>query len=286
MTLSSASNPLSISINSDINHIDIKGQYITLAAPVRLQGHINVSELALQYFGDKDQKLDQESDYSLLQIGVDEAGRGPLLGCVMVAAAILPYKWSGLIESNPLAGTSLSLLTDSKQLSEKKRDVLYPLLKQQLVGYVIAEVPAAVIDQINILQATMLGMRLCTEALLNNITACMANNSDRLKRPIKAELLFDGNRCPELNDTTISDSIIIDCQAWVKGDARHTSMAAASVLAKVHRDQKMYILDKKHPHYGIAQHKGYPTRAHITAIENYGVLAEHRQSFSPIKKVK
>ena len=286
MTLSSASNPLSISINSDINHIDIKGQYITLAAPVRLQGHINVSELALQYFGDKDQKLDQESDYSLLQIGVDEAGRGPLLGCVMVAAAILPYKWSGLIESNPLAGTSLSLLTDSKQLSEKKRDLLYPLLKQQLVGYVIADIPAVVIDQINILQATMLGMRLCSEALLNNITVCIANDTARLNRPIRAELLFDGNRCPELNDITISDSITLDCQAWVKGDARHTSMAAASVLAKVSRDQKMYILDKQYPDYGIAQHKGYPTRAHIAAIENYGVLSEHRQSFSPIKKVK
>lgn len=286
MTLSSASNPLSISINSDINHIDIKGQYITLAAPVRLQGHINVSELALQYFGDKDQKLDQESDYSLLQIGVDEAGRGPLLGCVMVAAAILPYKWSGLIESNPLAGTSLSLLTDSKQLSEKKRDLLYPLLKQQLVGYVIADIPAVVIDQINILQATMLGMRLCSEALLNNITVCIANDTARLNRPIRAELLFDGNRCPELNDTTISDSITLDCQAWVKGDARHTSMAAASVLAKVSRDQKMYILDKQYLDYGIAQHKGYPTRAHIAAIENYGVLSEHRQSFSPIKKVK
>lgn len=286
MTLSSASNPLSISINSDINHIDIKGQYITLAAPVRLQGQINVSALALQYFGDKDQKLDQESDYSLLQIGVDEAGRGPLLGCVMVAAAILPYKWSGLIESNPLAGTSLSLLTDSKQLSEKKRDLLYPLLKQQLVGYVIADIPAVVIDQINILQATMLGMRLCTEALLNNITVFIANDTARLNRPIRAELLFDGNRCPELNGTTISDSITLDCQAWVKGDARHTSMAAASVLAKVSRDQKMYILDKQYPDYGIAQHKGYPTRAHIAAIENYGVLSEHRQSFSPIKKVK
>lgn len=182
----------------------------------------------------------------------------------------------------PLKDTPLSILTDSKQLSEKKRDRLYPLVQQHAIGYVVAEIPAAVIDQVNILQATMLGMRLCTEVLLKAIAHPLVNSMRQV------EVLFDGNRCPELNEAMLAElgieKSIIDCQAWVKGDARHTSIAAASILAKVSRDKAMYALDAEHPEYGIAKHKGYPTRAHVEAIEKYGVLSAHRRSFAPVRK--
>ncbi|MGB2081537.1 MAG: ribonuclease HII, partial [Psychrobacter sp.] len=152
-------------IDINIEHIDVKGQYIQLAAPIHLYGQMNTAELLTQYLSYDN----QETEQSILQIGVDEAGRGPLLGSVNVAAAILPATWSGLIEEQPLKDTPLSILTDSKQLSEKKRDILYPLVQQHAIGYIIADIPAAVIDQVNILQATMLGMRLCTESLLEVI---------------------------------------------------------------------------------------------------------------------
>ncbi len=101
-------------------------------------------------------------------------------------------------------------------------------------------------------------------------------------------VLFDGNRCPQVNNTKLAelgiDHSAIDCQAWVKGDARHTSIAAASILAKVSRDTTMYTLDTQHPEYGIAKHKGYPTKAHMEAIQQYGVLPEHRRSFAPVRK--
>ncbi len=152
----------------------------------------------------------------------------------------------------------------------------------------IADIPAAVIDQINILQATMLGMRLCTEILLEAIALYVANDAKDASESVSIELLYDGNRCPELGYNKLSQAGIeranIDCQAWVKGDARHTSIAAASILAKVSRDQTMYALDAKHPQYNIAKHKGYPTRAHIQAIDDYGVLEAHRRSFGPVAK--
>lgn len=265
-------------IDINIENIDVKGQYIQLAAPIHLFGQVNVTKLFTQYLTNDS----QESEQSILQIGIDEAGRGPLLGSVNVAAAILPATWSGLIEKQLLKDTPLSILTDSKQLSEKKRDTLYPLVQQHAVGFIIAEIPAAVIDQVNILQATMLGMRLCTEMLLEAIAEYLAT-------PIMTfEVLFDGNRCPQINDTRLAelgiDNSAIDCQAWVKGDARHTSIAAASILAKVSRDTTMYTLDAQHPEYGIAKHKGYPTKAHMEAIEKYGVLPAHRRSFAPVRK--
>ena len=220
-----------------------------------------------------------------LQIGIDEAGRGPLFGSVHVAAAILPSAWSGLIADKPLQGTPLSTLTDSKQLSEKKRDTLYPLVQQYALGYIIADIPAAVIDQINILQATMLGMRLCTETLLAMLIETMINQQN-LPR---VQVLYDGNRCPELDYAKLIalgiKQFTIDYQAWVKGDARHTSIAAASVLAKVSRDQTMYELDAQYPKYGFARHKGYPTRAHMLALESCGVLVEHRRSFAPVQRI-
>lgn len=265
-------------INSVVEQVDIKGQYLQLAAPILLSGKLNIAELLVQYpIGIKDNLP------SAIQIGVDEAGRGPLLGSVHVAAAILPSAWSGLIEDAPLKGTPLSILTDSKQLSEKKRDTLYPLVQQHAIGYVVADIPAAVIDQVNILQATMLGMRLCSEILLRLVVNHL---SDLPRRQF--EVLIDGNRCPDLDYASLIQSGIkqsaIDCQAWVKGDGRHTSIAAASILAKVSRDKTMYVLDSAYPEYGIANHKGYPTRAHLDAINANGVLPEHRRSFAPVKK--
>ena len=265
-------------IKRSIEQIYIKGQYINLASPIYLSGQFNITELLAQYSNN----IAQGDAGSALQIGVDEAGRGPLLGSVNVASAILPRAWSGLIEEQPLKDTPLSILTDSKQLSEKKRDTLYPLVQQYALGFIIADIPAAVIDQVNILQATMLGMRLCTEILLEAIAAHLGTPM------LKVEVLVDGNRCPELNYARLLElgveEEIVDCQAWVKGDARHTSIAAASILAKVSRDTTMYTLDAQHPEYGIAKHKGYPTKAHLEAIETYGVLPAHRRSFAPVRK--
>lgn len=266
-----------LQIKRSIEQIDIKGQYINLASPIYLSGQFNITELLAQYSNN----IAQGDAGSALQIGVDEAGRGPLLGSVNVASAILPRAWSGLIEEQPLKDTPLSILTDSKQLSEKKRDTLYPLVQQYALGFIIADIPAAVIDQVNILQATMLGMRLCTEILLEAIAAHLGTPM------LKVEVLFDGNRCPELNYARLEGlgikESMIDCQAWVKGDARHISIAAASILAKVSRDKTMYTLDAQHPEYGIAKHKGYPTKAHLEAIETYGVLPAHRRSFAPVR---
>lgn len=264
-------------INLLIEQVDIKGQYIQLAAPIQLSGQLNIAELLAQY------PINEESEKAAIQIGVDEAGRGPLLGSVNVAAAILPTAWSGLIEDEPLKGTPLSILTDSKQLSEKKRDNLYPLIQQHAVAHIVADIPPAVIDQVNILQATMLGMRLCTEVLLEIVTRHL-----NTEHKTQFEILIDGNRCPDLDYVSLAtlgmDKSAIDCQAWVKGDARHTSIAAASILAKVSRDKTMYALDAEHPEYGIAKHKGYPTRVHMEAIETYGVLTAHRRSFAPVRK--
>ncbi|KAF0568199.1 Ribonuclease HII [Psychrobacter nivimaris] len=275
-------------IDINIEHIDVKGKYIQLAAPIHLYGKMNTAELLTQYLSNDNQDAAQ----SMLQIGVDEAGRGPLLGSVNVAAAILPATWSGLIEEQPLKDTPLSILTDSKQLSEKKRDILYPLVQQHAIGYIIADIPAAVIDQVNILQATMLGMRLCTESLLEVIFKSFStaeNAKSTSLNQFKVEVLFDGNRCPDLNYDSFKKLEVapsaIDCQAWVKGDARHTSIAAASILAKVSRDESMYTLDAKYPEYGIAKHKGYPTRAHMAAIEKHGILPTHRRSFAPVRKM-
>ena len=267
-----------------IRSIDIKGQYINLAAPIELTGELKVAGLLAERHSHSLQDLSSVP----LQIGVDEAGRGPLLGSVNVAAAILPIKWSGLIEDQPLLTTPLAILTDSKQLSEKKRDILYPLVQQYALGYVIADIPAAVIDQLNILQATMLGMRLCTEQLLIAIYQQLTIDSACLCSHMPTQILYDGNRCPELDYPTLAkvgiEQATIDCQAWVKGDARHTSIAAASILAKVSRDHRMYQLDAQYPDYSIGKHKGYPTAAHMQAIVDYGVLPEHRRSFAPVKR--
>ncbi|WP_201618112.1 ribonuclease HII [Psychrobacter urativorans] len=288
MSIETCPNNHIIAINIDIEHIDVKGQYISLAAPIHLNGQLNIAKLLAEYAMEPAQDLEMSSELLTLQIGVDEAGRGPLLGSVNVAAAILPKMWSGLIENKLLQDTKLSILTDSKQLSEKKRDILYPLVQQYALAYIVADIPAAVIDQVNILQATMLGMRLCTEELLVALVSQINSIADHPSCELQAELLFDGNRCPELDYAKLAKigmvSSAIDCQAWVKGDARHTSIAAASILAKVSRDETMYQLHAQYPQYGIANHKGYPTKAHMQAIDIHGVLPEHRRSFGPVRR--
>ncbi|CAH8201655.1 RNase HII [Vibrio aestuarianus] len=180
--------------------------------------------------------------------GVDEVGRGPLVGDVVTAAVILD-------PSNPIAG-----LNDSKKLSEKKRLALFPEIQQKALAWSIGRCSPAEIDELNILQATMVAMQRAIAGL--HVQPDLA--------------LIDGNRVPKLP---------MDGVAVVKGDMRVAEISAASIIAKVVRDQEMEALDKQHPQFGFAQHKGYPTKAHFTAIEQYGVIAEHRKSFKPVKRV-
>lgn len=183
-----------------------------------------------------------------LLAGVDEAGRGPLIGSVVAAAVILD-------PNQPIVG-----LDDSKKLSEKKRQALAIEIKQKSLAWAIAEASAAEIDELNILQASFLAMQRAIDAL-----------------PTSAEfVLVDGNRLPK--------SLLLPALAVVKGDARHSAIAAASILAKVDRDAQLLELDKQYPDYGFARHKGYPTKAHFEALQKHGVLAEHRRSFAPVKK--
>lgn len=184
--------------------------------------------------------------------GVDEAGRGPLVGAVVAGAVVLdPH--------NPING-----LKDSKKLTAARREFLYQQIMEKAKAWGIGEASPAEIDEINILQATMLAMRRAVEDL-----------SSRLGQwPDKA--LIDGNRCPELP---------ITAEAIIKGDAKEPAISAASILAKVTRDRQMQILHERHPEYGFAQHMGYPTEAHFAALKQYGACEQHRRSFSPVRKV-
>jgi len=184
--------------------------------------------------------------------GVDEAGRGPLVGAVVAGAVVLD------------PDQAIQGLKDSKKLTPARREYLYEQIMQKAKAWGIGEASPQEIDDINILQATMLAMRRAIEDL-----------STRLGRwPDKA--LIDCNRCPELP---------ISAEAIVKGDAKEPAISAASILAKVTRDRQMQILHERHPQYGFAQHMGYPTEAHFAALKQYGVCAEHRRSFSPVRKV-
>ncbi len=184
--------------------------------------------------------------YSLIA-GVDEVGRGPLVGDVVTAAVILD-------PNQPIDG-----LTDSKKLSEKKRLTLFPEIQQKALAWSIGRCSAQEIDQLNIFQATMLAMQ--------RAVAGLAIQPDFV--------LIDGNKIPQLP---------MDAQAVVKGDLRVAQISAASIIAKVVRDQEMEALDKMYPQFGFAQHKGYPTKAHFAAIEQYGVIDQHRRSFAPVKR--
>ncbi len=174
--------------------------------------------------------------------GTDEAGRGPLCGPVVAAAVILPRD------------TEIEGLNDSKKLTEKKREKLFDVIKEKAIAYAIAEASPAEIDEINILNASMLAMKRAIEAL-----------------PIKADFaLIDGN---------CSRGFEIPTQTIVKGDAISSSIAAASILAKVTRDRQCAELDKLYPEYGIAKHKGYPTKDHMDAVRKYGPAPIYRMTF-------
>lgn len=174
--------------------------------------------------------------------GIDEAGRGPLAGPVCAAAVILPE------------GCEIEGLNDSKKLTEKKREALYPVIIEKALAYGIAVADEKEIDEINILQATFLAMNRAFEKL-----------------SIKPDIAFvDGNRDPKLG---------IPTQTIVKGDARSMSVAAASVLAKVTRDRFMLEMDKKYPEYQFAKHKGYGTKLHYEMLTKYGPSEIHRMTF-------
>ena len=180
--------------------------------------------------------------------GVDEAGRGPLAGPVIAAAVILD-------PANPIEG-----LDDSKRLSEKKREALFAEIQNKALAWATGRAEVEEIDRINILQATMQAMQRAVEALC----------------PVAEHALIDGNRCPQL-----------DCpaKAVIKGDSRVAAISAASIIAKVTRDREMVVLDEIYPGYGLARHKGYPSKAHIEAMESLGVLPIHRRSYAPVRKL-
>ncbi|MEZ9543030.1 ribonuclease HII [Vibrio sp. 10N.286.48.C11] len=180
--------------------------------------------------------------------GVDEVGRGPLVGDVVTAAVILD-------PNNPIEG-----LNDSKKLSEKKRLALLPEIKEKALAWSVGRCSPQEIDELNILQATMVAMQRAIAGL--SVQPDMA--------------LIDGNRVPELP---------MDGLAIVKGDLRVAEISAASIIAKVVRDQEMEDLDKLHPEFGFAKHKGYPTKAHFEAIEKHGVTEHYRKSFKPVKRI-
>ncbi|ENM5768448.1 ribonuclease HII [Vibrio mimicus] len=184
--------------------------------------------------------------YALIA-GVDEVGRGPLVGDVVTAAVILD-------PNRPIIG-----LNDSKKLSEKKRLALFPEIQEKALAWSVGRCSPREIDELNIFQATMVAMQ--------RAVAGLAVQPDLV--------LVDGNKVPALP---------MDAQAVVKGDLRVAQISAASIIAKVIRDHEMEELDKQYPQFGFAKHKGYPTAAHFAAIEQYGVIEQHRKSFGPVKR--
>jgi ribonuclease HII len=178
--------------------------------------------------------------------GVDEVGRGPLVGDVVTAAVIL----------DPL--NAIEGLTDSKKLSEKKREQLFFIIKERALSWSIGRASPLEIDELNILHATMLAMQRAVGAL-----------------HIQPDFVrVDGNRCPNWH---------YESEAIVKGDLLHAEISAASILAKVTRDLEMVALDQSYPQYGFARHKGYPTKQHILALEQHGPIKQHRFSFKPVQ---
>ena len=189
----------------------------------------------------------------MLVIGVDEAGRGPLVGSVVAAAVAFPPDFR------------IDGLTDSKKLSEKKREALYNQITSECY-WSFAQSNSNEIDQINILEATMLAMKKAVEQLM----LLLEDNSQTIS------VLVDGNRCPDIEN----------CRAIIKGDLTEPVISAASIIAKVTRDRQMIALDQEYPEYGFAKHKGYGTRAHLEALANFGpIQGQHRFTFAPVKKL-
>jgi ribonuclease HII len=190
-------------------------------------------------------KLNWDTDG--LTVGVDEAGRGPLAGPVVAAAVILD-------ELNPING-----LNDSKKLSAKRREALFDEIRARALCFAIAEASVQEIDEINILQATLLAMKRAVEAL---------------RLPPKL-VLVDGNRLPILS---------IRSEAIVQGDALVPAISAASILAKVHRDRLCEAMHQRYPVYGFDQHKGYGTAQHMAALQAHGPADCHRMTFAPVAR--
>ena len=185
---------------------------------------------------------------AILIAGLDEAGRGPLAGPVFAAAVILD------------PARSIVGLADSKKLSAARREQLAVEIRSKALAWALGRAEVVEIDRLNILQAALLAMQRAVAAL-----------------PIApAQALVDGNRCPPL---------ACPCRAIVKGDATVPAISAASILAKVARDAELCELHDRYPHYGFAQHKGYPTAAHLDALRRFGPCPEHRRSFAPVTAV-
>lgn len=184
----------------------------------------------------------------VLGAGVDEVGRGPLAGDVVTAAVILD-------PNKPIEG-----LDDSKKLSEKKRDVLFEIIKERALSWAIARCSVEDIDQLNILQASLLAMKKAVDSLA-----------------ITPEYVWvDGNKMPRWDYAA---------ETVIKGDSRVPAIAAASILAKVTRDREMVAYEEQYPGYGFAAHKGYPTKVHIDALQRLGITPIHRRYYAPVKKI-
>jgi len=184
----------------------------------------------------------------ILVCGVDEVGRGPLAGPVVAAAVILD-------PGRPIAG-----LADSKTLSERRRECLFDEISNKALAWSLGRAEVAEIDVLNILQASLLAMQRAVAAL----------------QPAPAHALVDGNRLPRL---------ACSARAVVGGDASEPCISAASIVAKVVRDREMIELDARYPGYGLARHKGYPTRVHLQALQTLGVSPIHRRSFGPVRRL-
>jgi len=183
-------------------------------------------------------------DFELVA-GVDEAGRGPLAGPVIAGAVILD-------PARPILG-----LADSKKLSEKKREALFVQIRESALAWSVARATVAEIDEINILQASLLAMQRAVSYL----------------KVAPQRVLVDGNHCPEFP---------CPAEAIIKGDQKEAAISAASIVAKVLRDRFMHFLDQRYPEYGFAKHKGYPTAAHVDALKQFGVSRVHRRSYGPV----
>lgn len=193
---------------------------------------------------------------SQLICGVDEAGRGPLAGAVYASAVILD-------PGHPIEG-----LTDSKKITEKKRDTLAAEVKAHALAWAIASSSVEEIDEINILQASLLAMKRAIEGMQLAFSDILTTQSIHVQ--------VDGNKCPK---------ILLPCEAIVKGDSKVQAISAASILAKTARDAELYALDKQYPVYGFAQHKGYPTKAHMALLQEHGVSPVHRRSYAPVRRL-
>ncbi len=196
----------------------------------------------------REKHLLEYMDASRTEAGCDEAGRGPLAGPVFAAAVILPKDFH-----HPL-------LNDSKKMTEKARDLLHPIIEREAISWAVEEVGAGEIDDLNILWASVTGMQRAVLRL----------------NPKPDFLLIDGNRFRPFGTYGTKDYATI-----IHGDATYASIAAASVLAKTHRDEKMRALAKEYPQYGWERNMGYPTKEHIQAIKEYGHSPYHRKSFHP-----